>query len=61
LLTPLEFSLIKTHSQIGYNLLKDIEFPWDIATMVLQHHERLDGSDILRVSPESAFFLKPEF
>jgi PAS domain S-box-containing protein len=44
LLTPLEFSLIKTHSQIGYDILKDIEFPWDIATMVLQHHERLDGS-----------------
>jgi len=44
LLTPLEFSLIKTHAQIGYDILKDIEFPWDIATMVLQHHERLDGS-----------------
>jgi PAS domain S-box-containing protein/putative nucleotidyltransferase with HDIG domain len=44
LLTPLEFSLIKTHSQVGYDILKDIEFPWDIATMVLQHHERLDGS-----------------
>ena len=44
LLTPLEFSLIKTHSQIGYDILKDIEFPWDIATTVLQHHERLDGS-----------------
>jgi len=44
LLTPIEFSLIKTHSQIGYDILKDIEFPWDIATMVLQHHERLDGS-----------------
>jgi PAS domain S-box-containing protein len=44
LLTPLEFSLIKTHSQIGHDILKDIEFPWDIATMVLQHHERLDGS-----------------
>jgi len=44
LLTPLEFSLIKTHSQIGYDILKDIEFPWDIATMVLQHHEKLDGS-----------------
>ena len=44
LLTPLEFSLIKTHSQIGYDILKDIEFPWDIASMVLQHHERLDGS-----------------
>ena len=44
LLTPIEFSLIKTHSQTGYEILKDIEFPWDIATMVLQHHERLDGS-----------------
>jgi HD-GYP domain-containing protein (c-di-GMP phosphodiesterase class II) len=44
LLTPLEFSFIKTHSQVGYDILKDIEFPWDIATMVLQHHERLDGS-----------------
>lgn len=44
LLSPLEFSLIKTHSQIGYDILKDIEFPWDIASMVLQHHERLDGS-----------------
>jgi len=44
LLTPIEFSLIKTHSQTGYEILKDIEFPWDIATMVLQHHEKLDGS-----------------
>jgi PAS domain S-box-containing protein/putative nucleotidyltransferase with HDIG domain len=44
ILTPLEFSFIKTHSQVGYDILKDIEFPWDIATMVLQHHERLDGS-----------------
>jgi putative nucleotidyltransferase with HDIG domain len=43
-LTPIEFSLIKTHSQIGYEILKDIEFPWDIAQMVLQHHERMDGS-----------------
>lgn len=43
-LTPIEFSLIKTHSQIGYEILKDIEFPWDIARMVLQHHERMDGS-----------------
>ena len=43
-LTPIEFSLIKTHSQIGYEILKDIEFPWDIAKMVLQHHERMDGS-----------------
>ncbi len=44
LLTSLEFALIKTHSQVGYDILKDIEFPWDIATVVLQHHERMDGS-----------------
>jgi PAS domain S-box-containing protein/putative nucleotidyltransferase with HDIG domain len=44
LLTDLEFSLIKTHPQVGYDILKEIEFPWDIAQIVLQHHERLDGS-----------------
>ncbi|MEJ2723397.1 MAG: PAS domain S-box protein [Deltaproteobacteria bacterium] len=43
-LTDLEFSLIKTHSRVGYDILKEIEFPWDIAQIVLQHHERLDGS-----------------
>jgi PAS domain S-box-containing protein len=43
-LTALEFSLIKTHSQSGYDILKDIDFPWPIARMVLEHHERMDGS-----------------
>jgi PAS domain S-box-containing protein len=43
-LTALEFSLIKTHSQAGYDILKDIEFPWPIARIVLEHHERMDGS-----------------
>jgi len=43
-LTVIEFSLVKTHSQIGHDLIKDIEFPWPIAEMILQHHERLDGS-----------------
>jgi PAS domain S-box-containing protein len=43
-LSETEFSLIKTHSQIGYDILKDIEFPWPIAHIILQHHERLDGS-----------------
>ena len=43
-LTELEFGLIKTHPQIGYDMLKDIEFPYPIARIVLQHHERLDGS-----------------
>jgi PAS domain S-box-containing protein/putative nucleotidyltransferase with HDIG domain len=44
ILNSLEFALIKTHPQVGYEILKDIEFPWDIATIVLQHHERMDGS-----------------
>ncbi|KAF0158816.1 MAG: HD-GYP domain-containing protein [Syntrophaceae bacterium] len=43
-LTDLEFSLIKTHAQSGYDILKDIEFPWPVARMVLEHHERMNGS-----------------
>jgi HD-GYP domain-containing protein (c-di-GMP phosphodiesterase class II) len=43
-LTALEFSFIKTHPQAGYEILKDVEFLWPIAQIVLQHHERLDGS-----------------
>lgn len=39
-----EFSIIMTHSDAGYTVLKDIAFPWPIAEMVLQHHERSDGS-----------------
>ena len=43
-LTNLEFNLIKTHPASGYNILKDIEFPWPIARIILEHHERIDGS-----------------
>lgn len=43
-LTSLEFDIIKTHSQVGYDILKNIEFPWPVAKIVLQHHERLNGS-----------------
>ncbi len=43
-LSASEFSLIKDHPQNGYEILKDIEFPWPIAQMVWQHHEKLDGS-----------------
>jgi PAS domain S-box-containing protein len=43
-LTSLEYELIKTHSQVGHDILKPVEFPWPIADIVLQHHERLDGS-----------------
>ena len=43
-LTEIEFSYVKTHSQSGYDIIKDIEFPWPVAEVLLQHHERLDGS-----------------
>jgi PAS domain S-box-containing protein len=43
-LTKPEFDLLKDHTRVGYDILKTIEFPWPIATIVLQHHERLDGS-----------------
>jgi putative nucleotidyltransferase with HDIG domain len=39
-----EFGLIHEHPQIGYSILSAIEFPWDIGKIILQHHERLDGS-----------------
>jgi len=43
-LTPIEYELIKGHAIAGYDILKGISFPWPVAQMVLQHHERLDGS-----------------
>jgi putative nucleotidyltransferase with HDIG domain len=43
-LTTYEFNLVKTHSQVGYDILKTIDFPWPVARIVLQHHERLNGS-----------------
>jgi HD-GYP domain-containing protein (c-di-GMP phosphodiesterase class II) len=36
--------MLRDHTRIGYEILKTIEFPWPIATIVLQHHERLNGS-----------------
>ena len=43
-LSDIEFSLIKSHSQIGYDILKSIDFLYPIERIVLQHHERLNGS-----------------
>lgn len=39
-----EFTLIKTHAQAGYEILKSIEFEWPIADMVCQHHEKMNGT-----------------
>lgn len=43
-LTDLEMQMVQGHVESGYQILKDIPFPWPIADMVRQHHERLDGS-----------------
>ena len=43
-ITAIEYGIIKTHPQVGYDILKTIKFPWPVAEIVLQHHERLDGS-----------------
>ena len=43
-LTYLEYEMIKSHPQAGYDILKNLDFPWPVAQAVLQHHERLDGS-----------------
>ena len=43
-LSNTEFKLIQTHPQVGYDILKGIEFLWPIANTVLQHHEKMNGS-----------------
>jgi PAS domain S-box-containing protein len=43
-LSPTEFRLVQGHAQASYDVLKDVEFPWPVAEVALQHHERMDGS-----------------
>ena len=43
-LSPTERALVSEHCQHGYRVLRGIPFPWPVAAMVLQHHEKLDGS-----------------
>ncbi len=43
-LTDYEFELVKTHPTVAYDILKDVDFPWPIAHIIVQHHERIDGS-----------------
>ena len=44
IISSIEYDLIKAHPLSGYNMIKEIEFPWPVADIILQHHERLDGS-----------------
>jgi len=43
-LSELEFTLVKTHPQVAYKVLREIDFPWPVAEIIYQHHERWDGS-----------------
>lgn len=43
-ITNLEYQIIQTHAQMGYEVIKEIDFPLEIKTMIHQHHEFLDGS-----------------
>ncbi len=43
-LSDTEFALVKSHAQAGYEIVKEIQFPWPVAEVILQHHERMDGS-----------------
>ncbi|MHB1417258.1 MAG: PAS domain S-box protein, partial [Chloroflexota bacterium] len=43
-LTPLEWQMIQGHSEVGYQILSKVDFPWPVAEIAYQHHERLDGS-----------------
>lgn len=43
-LSEIEYIMVRTHAEAGYEVLKEIDFPWPIADMVRQHHERIDGS-----------------
>ncbi len=43
-LTEIEFEMVRDHPRVGYNIFREIEFPWPVAQIVLQHHERMNGS-----------------
>ena len=43
-LSPVEVQLVQTHAQASYDVLKEVEFPWPVANVALQHHERMDGT-----------------
>jgi len=43
-LTEIEYTMVKEHPKVGYSILKSVEFPWPVADIAHQHHERMDGS-----------------
>jgi HD-GYP domain-containing protein (c-di-GMP phosphodiesterase class II) len=57
-LTTTEFELVKDHAQQSYEILKGVDFPWPVAQVALQHHERLDGSGYPRGLKGDAIILE---
>ncbi len=57
-LSAMEFGLIKEHPSIGFEILKKVVFPWPIATIIRQHHERIDGSGYPLGLTEEAILLE---
>jgi len=57
-LTPTEFGLVKIHPESGYEILRAIHFPWPVAEIVLQHHERMDGSGYPKGIRDDAILLE---
>ena len=53
-----EMALIKSHVEVGYEVLSEIDFPWPVAKAVRQHHERLDGSGYLQGLEGEAIILE---
>lgn len=43
-LLPAELELMRAHAQVGYDIVESVQFPWPVAEIILQHHERMDGS-----------------
>ncbi|MBN3039554.1 MAG: HD-GYP domain-containing protein [Candidatus Omnitrophica bacterium] len=57
-LTELEFAIIKTHSQSGYDILKPVDYPWPVALAVYQHHEKLNGTGYPRALTSEKIILE---
>jgi PAS domain S-box-containing protein/putative nucleotidyltransferase with HDIG domain len=55
-LSRAEYELIKGHAQTGHDIVADVAFPWPVAQMILQHHERLDGSGYPNSLPSKAIY-----
>ena len=53
-----ELDMLKTHCQVGYDILKEIEFPWPIAKIVYQHHEKMNGTGYLLYSPGESILME---